>query len=90
MKFIFRRNIKIDCINVSTSPAKASIDDLIQRLFDALVLSLRRSIVNDYNKIDTFLSEGIDSLGKVPQTIDEISEAAQKHSSFAEQLPEVI
>ena len=50
---------------------------------------MRRSIVNDFGRIEVFLGDGIDALGKVPQTIDEISEAAQKHASFAEQFPEV-
>ena len=76
-------------MSVSTSPAKITIDDLIQRLFDALVVSLRRSIVNDFNKMEGFLNDGVEALGKVPQTIDEIGEATQKHSGFAEQFPMV-
>ena len=34
--------IKIDCVTVSTSPTKSAIDDLIQKLFDALLNSLRK------------------------------------------------
>ena len=41
------RNIKVDCISVSTSPVKSTIDDHIQQLFDALLTSLRRSITNE-------------------------------------------
>ena len=83
------RSIKIDCINVSTTPVKSSIDDLLQSLFDALIISLRRSILNDYNRTETYLNEGIQSLGKVPQSIDEIGEATQKHSALAADLPQV-
>ena len=34
--------IKIDCITVSTSPTKTAIDDMMQRLFDTLLSSLRK------------------------------------------------
>lgn len=83
------RSIKIDCIQVSTTPAKNTIDDLIQRLFDALLISLRRSILNDFNAVETFLNEGIETLGSVPQTIDEIGDATQKHVTLAAEVPQV-
>lgn len=35
---------KVDCITVNCEPVKAVIDDLIQKLFDMLLLSLRKSI----------------------------------------------
>ena len=34
--------IKIDCITVNTTPTKTAIEDLMQRLFDALLNSLRK------------------------------------------------
>ena len=74
---------------VSTTPAKNAIDDLIQRLFDALLMSLRRSILNDFNAVETFLNEGIETLGSVPQTIDEIGDATQKHVDLAAEVPQV-
>ena len=83
------RLIKIDCIHVSTTPVKNAIDDLIQRLFDALLISLRRSILNDFNAVETFLNEGIETLGSVPQTIDEIGDATQKHVNLAAEVPQV-
>ena len=36
--------IHIDCITVSTLPVKATIDDHIHKLFDALLSALRRAI----------------------------------------------
>lgn len=35
---------KVDCITVNCEPVKAAIDDLIQRLFDLLLVSLKKSI----------------------------------------------
>lgn len=40
----FRSVINIDCITVSTLPTKATIDNHIQQLFDALLSQLRKSI----------------------------------------------
>lgn len=38
--------VKVDCLNINCSPVKTVIDDLIQKLFDLLVLSLKKSIQN--------------------------------------------
>lgn len=35
---------KVDCITVNCEPVRNVVDDLIQRLFDILLLSLRKSI----------------------------------------------
>lgn len=36
--------VKVDCLSINCSPVKTVIDDLIQKLFDLLVLSLKKSI----------------------------------------------
>ncbi|ESO93665.1 hypothetical protein LOTGIDRAFT_209197 [Lottia gigantea] len=74
--------IKVDCITVNTTPVKAVIDDHIQRLFDALLNSLRRSIVSEVGSIDTFLNTAMETLSKRPQTVEEIGEANAKHAEF--------
>lgn len=43
---------KVDCVTVNCEPVKAVIDDLIQRLFDMLLLSLRRSIQGTHRQLD--------------------------------------
>ena len=77
------RNIKVDCISVSTSPVKSTIDDHIQQLFDALLTSLRRSITNEVQTIDTFLTSASDALSTRPQSVEEIGEANAKHAELA-------
>jgi hypothetical protein len=86
--FIYR-TVKVDCITVSTSPVKSTIDDHIQQLFDALLNSLRRSIINDVQAIDTFLTSGMEALSTRPQSVEEIGEANVKHNELAEQKPQV-
>ncbi|XP_076467409.1 LOW QUALITY PROTEIN: cytoplasmic dynein 2 heavy chain 1-like [Babylonia areolata] len=80
---------KVDCITVNLMPVKAVIDDHIQRLFDALLNSLRKAISNDVNSIDTFVSSATDTLSQRPQTVEEIGEANAKHSEFAKKKQEV-
>ena len=81
--FVPDRNVKVDCISVSTSPVKSTIDDLIQQLFDALLTSLRRSITNEVQIIDTFLTSATEALSSRPQTVEEIGEANAKHAELA-------
>ena len=68
---------------------KAVIDDHIQRLFDALLNSLRRSITKDVGTIETFLNDAMDTLSQRPQTVEEIGEANAKHSEFGKSKKEV-
>ena len=88
--FSSERNIKVDCISVSTSPVKSTIDDHIQQLFDALLTSLRRSITNDVQTIDSFLTSATDALSTRPQTVEEIDVANAKHSELATKKLQVI
>ncbi|KAK3100036.1 hypothetical protein FSP39_013759 [Pinctada imbricata] len=81
--------IKVDCITVNTTPVKAVIDDHIQRLFDALLNSLRKAINNDVTTIDTFLKEAMDTLSKRPQSVEEIGEANAKHTEFSKKKREI-
>lgn len=81
--------MKIDCITVNTMPVKTFIDDLIQRLFDALLASLRKAITADVTTIDSFVSEAIETLSTRPQTVEEIGEASVKHAEFAKRKKEV-
>ena len=68
---------------------KAVIDDQIQRLFDTLLLSLRRSISTNTQAIETFLSSAIEELSTRPQTVDEIGRANQAHAQLTAQKPQI-
>ncbi|EJW72371.1 hypothetical protein WUBG_16718 [Wuchereria bancrofti] len=43
--------VKLECIIVSTSAVKIAIDDMLQRLFDTLIWTLRYSINNEIHVI---------------------------------------
>jgi len=87
---VFFSEVKVDCIRVSTIPIKTVIDDHIQRLFDALLGSLRRSIQSDITEIETFVTEALETLSQRPQTVEEIGEANVKHMEFTKRKKEVL
>ena len=68
---------------------KAAIDDHIQQLFDALLQSLRHSIMTSVQTIDTFLTDAKKSLSIRPQSVEEIGEVNKKHAEIAKQKPQV-
>lgn len=82
--------IKVDCIRVNALPIKTIIDDHIQRLFDALLGSLRRSIQSDITEIESFVTAAIETLSQRPQTVEEIGEANGKHMEFTKRKKEVV
>ncbi|GAA6076788.1 cytoplasmic dynein 2 heavy chain 1 isoform X1, partial [Tachysurus ichikawai] len=81
---------KVDCFTVNCEPLKATIDDLIQRLFDTMLTALRRSIQGHIQAIDSFVSSGMVMLSTRPESIEEIGDANSKHSQLQAQKPEVL
>lgn len=67
--------VKVGCILVNTAPVKMTIEELMQRLYDEIVTTLRRSISKHAEKIEKFLTDGMEVLGTRPQTVQEIGEA---------------
>uniref|UniRef100_A0A8C9YLX3 Dynein cytoplasmic 2 heavy chain 1 n=1 Tax=Sander lucioperca TaxID=283035 RepID=A0A8C9YLX3_SANLU len=81
---------KVDCITVNCEPVKAVIDDLIQKLFDMLLLSLRKSIQVHTQAIDSFVSESMEALSNRPESMEEIGAASGKHSQILARKPEIL
>ncbi|KAK0416096.1 hypothetical protein QR680_012296 [Steinernema hermaphroditum] len=81
--------IKIDCIVISTSAVKAAIDDLLQRLYETLIWTLKHSITTELQATTQFLTEAITVISTRPQSIAEVAEANQNHSKFAKKNKEL-
>ncbi|VDM42915.1 unnamed protein product [Toxocara canis] len=79
----------MECILVTTSAVKTAIDEMLQRLFDTLIWTLRHSINTNIQTIGQFLSQAITVLSTRPQSIDEIAEANHKHTEFAKSNKEM-
>ncbi|CAM9203957.1 unnamed protein product, partial [Ectocarpus fasciculatus] len=65
----------VDCITVSMFPFKACIEDQLQRLADALTVSLRNAVLSNFKAVDAFLEDSMEKLSRRPRTIDDIGEA---------------
>uniref|UniRef100_A0A803SUA0 Dynein cytoplasmic 2 heavy chain 1 n=1 Tax=Anolis carolinensis TaxID=28377 RepID=A0A803SUA0_ANOCA len=81
--------VKVDCILVNCNPVKSVIDDLIQKLYDILVMSLRKSIQAHLHDINSFLNDAMKTLVTRPQTVDEITEDNLKYKNLKEKKGEV-
>ncbi|XP_059035365.1 cytoplasmic dynein 2 heavy chain 1 isoform X5 [Mustela lutreola] len=82
--------VKVDCLNINCNPVKTVIDDLIQKLFDMLVLSLKKSIQAHLHEIDTFVTEAMEVLAVTPQSVEEIGDANLQYSRLQERKPEIL
>ncbi|PNI44695.1 DYNC2H1 isoform 3 [Pan troglodytes] len=82
--------VKVDCLNINCNPVKTVIDDLIQKLFDLLVLSLKKSIQAHLHEIDTFVTEAMEVLTIMPQSVEEIGDANLRYSKLQERKPEIL
>ncbi|OXB57863.1 hypothetical protein ASZ78_016437 [Callipepla squamata] len=92
---LFRRlaevcnQFKIDCLTVNCNPVKTVIDDFIQKFYDVLVFSLRKSIQAHLSDISSFLNEAMETLVVRPQTVEEISEDNLKYLNLHERKGEI-
>ncbi|NXA12552.1 DYHC2 protein, partial [Sapayoa aenigma] len=77
--------IRIDCLTVNCNPVKTVIDDFIQKLYDVLVMSLRKSIQARLCDVSSFLTDAMETLVIRPQTVEEIAEDNLKYLSLHEQ-----
>ncbi|KAK2847119.1 hypothetical protein Q5P01_010118 [Channa striata] len=81
---------KVDCITVNCEPVKSITEDLIQRLFDMLLLSLRKSIQGHIQTIDSFASESMEALSTRPESMEDIASAGGKYSQILARKPEIL
>ncbi|OMJ92391.1 hypothetical protein SteCoe_4833 [Stentor coeruleus] len=69
---------KIHCFNISTTPLKSSLEDQLQRLSDALIVSLKTTIKFDAELLTEFLKTAQAKLNQRPQTVEEITQAQKE------------
>ncbi|XP_013915709.1 PREDICTED: cytoplasmic dynein 2 heavy chain 1 [Thamnophis sirtalis] len=81
--------VKVDCLIVNCNPVKSVIDDLIQKLYDALVMSLRKSIQGHQHDISSFLNDAMNILVIRPQSVEEITEDSLKYKNVKDKKEEV-
>lgn len=66
---------KVDCCSVSLTPFKAFLEDLLQKVGDALLVSLRRGLLGEFKEVDQFLEASNERLSSRPHSVEEIGNA---------------
>ena len=66
---------RVGCCLVSLVPLKTFLDDLGQSVSDTLLITLRRSLLNEFKEVDTFLETSNEKLSSRPHTVEEIGNA---------------
>lgn len=78
---------KIDCFAVSNIPVKASIEEQLRRLEEALMNELRKHIQNSLASIDNFVFAASNVVERQPVTMDEVGQANKAYQEYLSQIP---
>jgi dynein heavy chain 2 len=81
---------KIDCFNISSVPFKCAVEDLMQRLADALTFSLKSTIKRDSDLVDDFIKIGMEKLNAKPASVEEIGKAKMEALEIANRKHEIV
>nr|CAD2185458.1 unnamed protein product [Meloidogyne enterolobii] len=78
--------ICIECIHVSTNGVRLLANDLLRRMHDALCWTLKHSIRTELSVLDQQLTQGIEQLSALPQSMEEVSEACTAQLTLAKSV----
>lgn len=80
-------SVRIDCVLVSLVPFKRSLEELLIRFQDALLLSLRRSALKHVKAVEDFVDAAMDNLNRRPHSIEEIADAQREWKTIDSDRP---
>ncbi len=75
---------KVDCITISFAPVKSSVDDLMQRLADSLVSSLRKATMISINQLEEYAQNATEKLQQRPSNVEEIGQATTHYKKVVD------
>ncbi|GET89825.1 dynein heavy chain, putative [Leishmania tarentolae] len=78
--------MKIDCFAISTVPVRASIEEHLHRLEEALLNGIRRHIQTSLSDIDEFVLRVSNIVERQPTTMDDVGEANKRYKESLEQV----
>ncbi|OUC49685.1 ATPase family protein [Trichinella nativa] len=84
-----RREIEIACITINTDSIKLFIENLLQRIYDMLLHTLRDSWQKDCSQLGHFLNEAIRTLTSRPQSMEEITMAHVLNQNYLKKRTEI-
>ncbi len=76
------RELRFGCIRLDTTSIRAAVEDMLKRVYSSLVYTLRHSISSELQTIDQQISEAVEKLSRLPQSLDEVSEANADQLAF--------
>ncbi|KXZ45909.1 DHC7 protein [Gonium pectorale] len=81
--------VRIECYKVSLAPIKATIDEHMKKLQEALVSSLRRKTLQEKDQVEDFMKNGRELFTKQANTVEDIGNAGQEAKSLTAKLVDV-
>ncbi|KRX41459.1 Cytoplasmic dynein 2 heavy chain 1 [Trichinella murrelli] len=81
--------IEIACITINTDSIKLFIENLLQRIYDMLLHTLRDSWQKDCSQLGHFLNEAIRTLTSRPQSMEEITMAHVLNQNYLKKRTEI-
>ncbi len=66
---------KEGCVTISLVPLKNYLEELYQNINDTLLIILRRTLLEEFKEVDSFLETSNEKLNTRPHTVDEIGES---------------
>jgi dynein heavy chain 2 len=81
--------IKIDCLTISTVVLKSVIEEHLERLSDALVLSLKRKVMEEVKNVSAFLVQALETLNVRPDSVSELGKAQAEARELQERQGDV-
>ncbi|KRX18927.1 Cytoplasmic dynein 2 heavy chain 1 [Trichinella nelsoni] len=81
--------IEIACITINTDSIKLFIENLLQRIYDMLLHTLRDSWQKDCSQLGHFLNEAIRTLTSRPQSMEEITMAHVLNQNYMKKRTEI-
>jgi dynein heavy chain 2 len=81
--------VKVGCFQVSFAPFKSAVDDMMHKLSDALLVSLRKSASNDLKSANEYLTSAMDRLNNRPHTVEEMTIAKKEVEVIAARKMEI-
>jgi len=81
-------SVRIGCFVVSFAALKNSIEDQLQRLWDALLLSLKKSTWDELKGVEEYLRSAMERLTALPKTVEEMAEAKAQWRVISDNKPE--
>ena len=79
--------VRVGCFSLSLLSLKATLDDVMHRFSDALLLSLRQSTQSSQQAVDEYLKHSMQRLAQLPSSMADMEEAKRSHDDITAAKP---